>query len=124
MKTSLPGIYDDRDPRLTMDENDRAEAGTRWRYRHQVVHGCYGALDWRERNGGGAVTFEPGRAAIIPEIIKTLTSVGSAPSTLRDLIGYRLRVVHADDPDPLIFYRARVNIHVDDDDRIVDISFH
>lgn len=77
-----------------------------------------------ERNGGGAVTFEPGRAAIIPEIIKTLTSVGSAPSTLRDLIGYRLRVVHADDPDPLIFYHARVNVHVDDDDRIVDISFH
>lgn len=28
MKTILPGIHDDRDPRLTMDDEDRAEAGT------------------------------------------------------------------------------------------------
>ena len=28
MKTTLPGIYDDRDPRLLMDDDDRAEAGT------------------------------------------------------------------------------------------------
>jgi len=77
-----------------------------------------------EQGTAGTVTFEQGRAAVLPEMFRRLTSVSSAPSSLRDLIGKKLHVVHDDDPKHFIYYEGRAIFHVDADDRIVDINFH
>lgn len=62
--------------------------------------------------------------ASIADILGRLTSVGTAPTSLRDLIGYRVQIVKPGEPADLRFFLGRVNIHVDDDRRITDITFH
>ncbi len=79
-------------------------------------------------DGGGLRAFGPGGDSfpfISPaEMISQLATVSASPSQIKDLIGYKLRIVKEGfEPRTMELHRNRVNMYVDGDDKIVDVSF-
>ena len=93
-----------------------------------LTHGFVGPMGFTlcDSQGAAPAARGEGRAeTVLVDALRVtrLTSVGSMPTLIRELIGRPLRVYKAGDPLTQDFIQERVNIQVDESRRIADIWF-
>jgi len=57
-------------------------------------------------------------------LVAQVASAANAPGSMKDLLGYKLRVIRPGEAVTFDFYLRRINIFVDDNNDILDITFH